>query len=198
MSACTSGNGNPHEPINADKVGVSQDLKNAAIEAVKLNRDILTQIDKKYFIGAFGTFSNDRHSAETPPMKNGYSYWNVSTLSATKNMDITAVFNQIRAYLESQGFTLDSDDRQGTPEKGVTGGATFRRKDSAVPFIDMGVPGTNTDSQIYLDIVTANFPNPPVGEWPDLRTGTTWDPAEPLWPAGLGPKTPAPTTPPTP
>ncbi|NYE94959.1 hypothetical protein FHU41_001180 [Psychromicrobium silvestre] len=190
MSACTSGNGNPHEPINADKVGVSQELKNATIEAVKLNRDILTQIDKKYFIGSFTDLSNERHSSETPPMKNGYSYWQITTLSGTKNMDITAVFNQIRTYLESQGFTLDRDDRQGTPEKGVTDVATFRRKDNAVPFIEMGVPGTNKDSQISLKIVTADYPNPPMSEWPDWhKDEPEWKPTEPLWPTGIGPKT---------
>ncbi len=42
MSACTGGtSSNPHEAIGADQVGVSSDLKNAAIEAHQLNRDIL-------------------------------------------------------------------------------------------------------------------------------------------------------------
>ncbi|WP_404503119.1 hypothetical protein [Arthrobacter sp. GAS37] len=196
MSACapnSGGNSNPAEPVDGP-VGASAELKDAANQAFDLNRNILAQIDPSLFAELDSLPTSRRESSETPAMKNGYSYWHVSTTSRLKGADVHALFDKLRTYLESNGWENGSDDRTTSSTGTVIGTADFRNK-GPVDYLSMGVTGGPTNVQIYIDIATANFPNPPVSEWPDAGSGEPWQPSAALWPAGLGP---APTSAPTP
>ncbi len=200
MSACTGGtSSNPHEAIGADQVGVSSDLKNAAIEAHQLNRDILAQIAPSNFTGVYNFLPSDssRLSAETPAMKDGSSYWNFQTSSILKkDTDVGALFIELRTYLESRGFTLTADDHKPGSPGWIVGGADFK-SNGTIRYIRLNVNGGPDYKDVAINVITANYPNPPMSEWPDLRGDDwEWNTTEPLWPEGLGP-TPTPSASPS-